>query len=228
MRKIRILLADDHAVLRAGLRALIDAQPDMRVVAEAGDGLEALRQAQDTHPDVAIVDISMPELSGIDAIERLRRRSAGTRVLILTMHDDVAYARAALAAGASGHIVKDVEGAELLTAIRAVHRGRTVVHLTREAGATTTAVEPEEPGPRPVGPDVLSERERQVLTLVAQGHTNREVADRLSLSVKTVETYRARLSEKLGLRTRAELFRVALRASLLPASDPPAPAPDSP
>jgi DNA-binding NarL/FixJ family response regulator len=228
MRKIRILLADDHAVLRAGLRALIDAQPDMRVVAEAGDGIEALRQAQDTHPDVAIVDISMPELSGIDAIERLRRRSAGTRVLILTMHDDVAYARAALAAGASGHIVKDVEGAELLTAIRAVHRGRTVVHLTREAGATTTAVAPEEPGPRPVGPDVLSERERQVLTLVAQGHTNREVADRLSLSVKTVETYRARLSEKLGLRTRAELFRVALRASLLPATDPPAPAPDSP
>jgi two-component system, NarL family, response regulator NreC len=228
MRKIRILLADDHAVLRAGLRALIDAQPDMRVVAEAGDGVEALRQAQDTHPDVAIVDISMPELSGIDAIERLRRRSAGTRVLILTMHDDVAYARAALAAGASGHIVKDVEGAELLTAIRAVHRGRTVVHLTREAGTTTTAVAPEEPGPRPAGPDVLSERERQVLTLVAQGHTNREVADRLSLSVKTVETYRARLSEKLGLRTRAELFRVAMRASLLPATDPPAPAPDSP
>ena len=228
MRKIRILLADDHAVLRAGLRALIDAQPDMRVVAEAGDGVEALRQAQDTHPDVAIVDISMPELSGIDAIERLRRRSAGTRVLILTMHDDVAYARAALAAGASGHIVKDVEGAELLTAIRAVHRGRTVVHLTREAGTTTTtAVAPEEPTPRPVGPDVLSERERQVLTLVAQGHTNREVADRLSLSVKTVETYRARLSEKLGLRTRAELFRVAMRASLLPASDPPSPTHDS-
>ena len=226
MRKIRILLADDHAVLRAGLRALIDTQPDMRVVAEAGDGVEALRQAQDTHPDVAIVDISMPELSGIDAIERLRRRSAGTRVLILTMHDDVAYARAALAAGASGHIVKDVEGAELLTAIRAVHRGRTVVHLTREAGTTTTAVAVEEAAPRPVGPDVLSERERQVLTLVAQGHTNREVADRLSLSVKTVETYRARLSEKLGLRTRAELFRVALRASLLPASDPPTP--DSP
>lgn len=220
MKKIRILLADDHAVLRAGLRALIDAQPDMRVVAEAGDGSETVRQAQEHHPDVAIVDISMPEMSGIDAIERVRRRNPATRVLVLTMHDDAAYARASLAAGASGHIVKDVEAAELLAAIRAIHRGGTVVHLTREGGAVADAITvPEEPGARG-GHDVLSDRERQVLVLVAQGHTNREVADRLALSVKTVETYRARLSDKLGLRTRAEIFRFALQEGLLAEPEP--------
>jgi two-component system response regulator NreC len=225
MKKTRILLADDHAVLRAGLRALIDAQPDMRVVAEAGDGAETVRQAQDTRPDVAIVDISMPEGSGIDSIEWIRRRSPSTRVLVLTMHDDAAYARAALAAGASGHIVKDLEGAELLAAIRTVHRGGTVVHLARAGGVTAGAIAaPDEPGPRP-GHALLSDRERQVLVLVAQGHTNREVADRLTLSVKTVETYRARLSDKLGLRTRAEIFRFARQEGLLSEPEPGTPSP---
>lgn len=225
MKKIRVLLADDHAVLRAGLRALIDAQPDMRVVAEAGDGAETVRQAQETRPDVAIVDISMPEGSGIDSIEWIRRRSPGTRVLVLTMHDDAAYARAALAAGASGHIVKDLEGAELLAAIRTVHRGGTVVHLSRAGGVAVGAIAaPDDAAPRP-GHALLSDRERQVLVLVAQGHTNREVADRLTLSVKTVETYRARLSDKLGLRTRAEIFRFARQEGFLsePESGTPSP-----
>ena len=220
MGRIRILIADDHAVLRSGLRMLIGSQRDLEVVGEASDGDEAVRKVSTLRPDIALVDISMPGSSGIKAIERIREASPGTRVLVLTMHDDAAYARAALAAGASGHIVKDVEAAELLAAIRAIYRGGTVVHLTREGGAVADAITaPDEPGAR-AGHDLLSDRERQVLVLVAQGHTNREVADRLLLSVKTVETYRARLSDKLGLRTRAEIFRFALQEGLLAEPEP--------
>ena len=219
MAKIRILLADDHSVLRAGLRALIHSQPGMEVVAEAADGAEAARKAGETQPDLALMDLTMPGMSGIAAIERLRQASPRTRVLVLTVHDDVGYARAAIEAGAAGYVTKDMEAPEILTAIRAVSRGRTfVAHApgvarSQNAGAGDTAAER------------LSERERQVLELVARGHTNREVAERLALSVKTVETYRARLSDKLGLRSRAELVRFAAETGLLvlPRTPPPQP-----
>ena len=206
MKKIRVLLADDHAILRAGLRMLLDAQPDMAVVAEAADGEEAIRRACGSRPDVAVVDLTMPGLSGVETLEGLRREAPATRLLVLTMHDDPGYARLAMAAGASGHVVKDAESAELLAAIRAVHRGRTFVQV----GAEPTPTEP----PRPPAPP-LSPRERQVLELLAHGHTNREVADRLALSVKTVETHRARLGDKLGLHTRADLVRLAIELGLL-------------
>ncbi|HTO11963.1 MAG TPA: response regulator transcription factor [Candidatus Binatia bacterium] len=206
MKKIRVLLADDHAILRAGLRMLLDAQPDMAVVAEAADGEEAIRRACGSRPDVAVVDLTMPGLSGVETLEGLRREAPATRLLVLTMHDDPGYARLAMAAGASGHVVKDAESAELLAAIRAVHRGRTFVQV----GAEPTPAEP----PRPPAPP-LSPRERQVLELLAHGHTNREVADRLALSVKTVETHRARLGDKLGLHTRADLVRLAIELGLL-------------
>lgn len=206
MKKIRVLLADDHAILRAGLRMLLDAQPDMAVVAEAADGEEAIRRACGSRPDVAVVDLTMPGLSGVETLEGLRREAPATRLLVLTMHDDPGYARLAMAAGASGHVVKDAESAELLAAIRAVHRGRTFVQV----GAEPAPAEP----PRPPAPP-LSPRERQVLELLAHGHTNREVADRLSLSVKTVETHRARLGDKLGLHTRADLVRLAIELGLL-------------
>lgn len=202
MKKIRILLADDHAILRAGLRMLLDAQPDMAVVAEAADGEEAVHRAAGSRPDVAVVDLTMPGLSGVETLERLRREVPATRLLVLTMHDDPGYARVALAAGAAGHVIKDAESGELLAAIRAVHRGRTFVQV----GA--------EPAAAPAAP-ALSPRERQVLELLAHGHTNREVADRLALSVKTVETHRARLSEKLGLHSRADLVRLAIDLGLL-------------
>ena len=205
MKKIRVLLADDHAILRAGVRMLLEAQPDMTVVAEASDGEEAIREAAGTRPDVAVVDLTMPGLSGVQTLERLRREVPDTRLLVLTMHDDPGYARLAVAAGAAGHVVKDAQSGELLTAIRAVHRGRTFVHGV----AATAAAAPEPPAPP------LSPRERQVLALLAHGHTNREVADRLSLSVKTVETHRARLSDKLGLRSRADLVRLAIDLGLL-------------
>jgi two-component system response regulator NreC len=203
VRRIRLLLADDHAILRAGLRMLLEAQPDMEVVAEAADGEEALRRAHATRPDLAIVDLTMPGLSGVETLQRLRQELPTTRLLVLTMHDDPGYARIAQAAGAAGHVVKDSQSAELLAAIRAVHRGHTVL----PAGSEAPAAEP--------GGLTLSARERQVLALLAHGHTNREIAVRLSLSVKTIETHRARLGDKLGLHRRADFVRVALDLGLL-------------
>ncbi len=167
MAKIRILLADDHAVLRAGLRALIHSQPGMEVVAEAADGPEAIRQAGETLPELALLDLSMPGMSGIAAIQQVREASPGTRVLVLTVHDDATYARAALDAGAAGYVTKDMEGPELLAAIRAVARGRTFVAHALAAGPSGDAAAGERAAER------LSERERQVLELVARGHTNR-------------------------------------------------------
>ena len=200
MKKIRLLLADDHAILRAGLRMLLDAQPDMVVVDEAADGEEAVQRALVSRPDLAIVDLTMPGLSGV---------LPATRLLVLTMHDDPAYARVALAAGAAGHVVKDSDSAELLAAIRAVHRGRTFVQVGSEGVEALTATD------LALRLPALSPRERQVLELLARGHTNREVADRLALSVKTVETHRSRLSDKHGLTSRADIVRLALALGLL-------------
>jgi two-component system response regulator NreC len=208
VKKIRLLLADDHAILRAGLRMLLEAQPDMAVVAEASDGEEAVRRAHESHPDVAVIDLTMPGLSGVETLQRLRRELPATRLLVLTMHDDPGYARVAQAAGASGHVVKDSESGELLAAIRAVHRGRTFVQV-----GVDTAVAGQGQGSSRA--PALSPRERQVLGLLAHGHTNREVATRLSLSIKTVETHRARLSDKLNLHNRADLVRLALDLGLL-------------
>jgi two-component system, NarL family, response regulator NreC len=208
MSRIRLLLADDHAILRAGLRMLLEAQPDMMVVAEASDGEEAVRRAHATRPDVAVIDLTMPGLSGVETLQRLRRELPDTRLLVLTMHDDPAYARVAQAAGAAGHVVKDSESGDLLTAIRAVHRGRAFVQVGAAGPAPAETAEIR-------AMPALSPREGQVLALLAHGHTNREIAARLALSVKTIETHRARLSDKLGLHSRADLVRLALELGLL-------------
>jgi DNA-binding NarL/FixJ family response regulator len=210
VRKIRLLLADDHAILRAGLRMLLDAQPDMLVVGEAADGEEAVLRALAIRPDVAIVDLTMPGLSGVDTLKRLRREVPSTRLLVLTMHEDPGYARLARAAGAAGHVVKDRESGTLLAAIRAVHRGRALVQVGAEVRPADVEADP------PSRPPELSRREQQVLGLLARGHTNREVAGILALSVKTVETHRARLSDKLGLQGRADIVRVAMGLGLFP------------
>jgi two-component system, NarL family, response regulator NreC len=214
MGRIRVLVADDHAVLRAGLRMLIRAQADMDVVAEAADGEEAVRKAAEARPDVILMDLSMPGAGGIRAIERLRQECPASRVLVLTMHDVPAYLRAALAAGASGYVVKSAADSELLSAIRGVHRGRTVLDPALATSALQNTL-----GRRPAGglaADPLSPREREVLDLIAQGYTNQQIADRFGLSVKTIETHRSRLVEKLGLRSRAELVRYALDSGLFP------------
>lgn len=208
MRRVRVLVADDHAVLRAGLKMLLGAQPDMEVVAEAASGEEAVTRARETRPDVVLLDLVMPH-GGVEPIRRLKDVA---RVLVLTMHDDPGYAREALAAGASGYIVKKAADVELLSAIRAVSSGRAVVDvdLTEASPIDTGLPEP------PRSPDgVLSRRESQVLTLLAHGHTNREVAERLGISVKTAETYRARISDKLGLLSRADFVRYGVETGLL-------------
>jgi two-component system response regulator NreC len=207
------LIADDHAVLRAGLRMLLEAQTDMEVAGEAGDGTEASRKARELQPDVVLMDLTMPGPSSGDAIRQVLRACPSTRVLILTMHDDPAYLASALSAGAAGYVVKKVADSELVQAIRAVHAGRTFVDLTWTARL----------GSQPRGGDAgqqqrpkdLSKREREVLRLLAQGHSNQQIATQIKVSVKTVETHRARLSEKLGLKGRVELYRFAVESGIL-------------
>ena len=218
MAKIRVLIADDHAILRAGLRLLINNQPDMEVVGEAADGHEALRQARQANPDVLTLDLTMPGGGGLKALEGLRQACPQTRVLVLTMHEDPSYLRAALAGGASGYVAKSAVDAELLAAIRSVSQGRTFVSITLSDRGTHQVLgdQPtrnESPPRAPV--KLLSSREKEALELLAQGYTNQEVGTRLCLSVKTSETYRARIAEKLGLRSRADLTRYALEMGLL-------------
>jgi DNA-binding NarL/FixJ family response regulator len=217
VKRIRVLIADDHAVLRTGLRLLISAESDMEVVGEAADGPETVSQARDLDADVVLLDLTMAGAPGTAIIERLVRLDPRPRILVLTGHDDPSYLRSALQAGASGYIVKRAEAVDLLTAIRAVHHGRTFVDLTRPSeqvrGHEVRRVSRDVPAaghPRP-----LSRRQGEVLRLLAQGHTNQEAADHLAVSVKTIETHRKRLSDKLGLKSRAQLFRFAVEAGLL-------------
>lgn len=208
--RTRVLLADDHAILRAGLAMLVRAQPDLEVVAEAADGVEALEKIRRTKPDVVILDLTMPRMNGFDALREIVREMPETKVLVLTMHDDPAYGRSLLAAGALGYVTKKAADRELLTAIRAVREGRYFVDLTQAHDMLPGL------GTRlPASRELLSQRERQVLELLARGHTHQEVADRLALSIKTVETYLARLTAKLGLHRRAELVRYALETGML-------------
>jgi len=215
---IRILLADDHAVLRAGMRALLDAEPDMIVVGEASEGHECVALAERLRPDVILLDINMPECNGLEALDVLVVRVPESRVLVLTMHDDAGYLRRVLASGGVGYVLKQAASEELLSAIRAVHEGGTYLHPAH----TRLLVEQPGVGGRPEArdggaarPEPLSEREAQVFRLVALGYRNGEIADQLGLSVKTVETYKARLMQKLGLRSRAALVRYALDLGIL-------------
>jgi two-component system response regulator NreC len=216
MAKIRVLVADDHGVLRAGLKLLINAQSDMEVVGEAADGPETVRGVAATAPHVVLLDLSMPGRSSTQTIEQLVRVAPASRVLVLTMHDDPAYMRAALLAGASGYIVKQAADVELLTAIRAVYHGRTFVDLTRPGDPRGHEVRHVSRDARAAEkPNPLSRRETEVLRLLVQGHTNQEAADHLAVSVKTIESHRKRLSDKLGLKSRAQLFRFAAEVGLL-------------
>jgi two-component system, NarL family, response regulator NreC len=206
MKETRVVLADDHAVLRAGLRLLIESQKDMAVVGEAADGPEAVRRARRVRPDLVVLDLAMPRTDPVATIRQLLR--LGVRTVVLTMHDDDAYVAAALEAGALGYVVKKAADVELLSAIRAVGKGRRFL-TARGAGARRSKTV------APAGFRRLSAREAEVLRLIAYGFTNREIAGRLRLSIKTVETFRARICEKLGLRSRADLVRHALRMGLV-------------
>lgn len=215
-RKIRVMIADDHAILRAGLKMLVNAQTDMEVVAEAPDGEQAIQTAQETRPDVALLDLTMPRVGGMKALEKMTRDCSETRVLVLTMHDDPAYLRSALAVGAAGYLLKRAVDSELLAAIRAVHRGGIFVdpRLANVLVQEVLAKRSTKAGfPRPA--NILSDRELQVLKLVARGYTSAEIAKQIFVSVKTIETYRSRFAEKLGLRTRSDVVRFAVQMGLL-------------
>lgn len=214
--KTRVLVADDHAILRSGLRMLINSQADMEVVGECGDGNEAVEKCRQLRPDVAILDVTMPNGGGLRAVGEIRRRCRETGVLVLTMHNDPAYLRTALAAGALGYVLKKSVDADLLAAIRAVQQNKTYVdpeladHLVRDAlRGSGVASRPSQSG------TVLSSRESQVLKMVAEGFSSREIADEILVSTKTVETYRARIAGKLDLDSRAAFVRYALESGLL-------------
>lgn len=214
-KRIRILLADDHAILRAGLRALLATENDLEVVGEASDGAEAIRLTQALRPDVVVMDIGMPGVSGIDATAHIKRELPHTKVLILSTHDDQGYLRQVLRAGASGYVLKRAADTDLLAGIRAAARGEVFLDPAMAKALVEEVIEP-----RPATMEIpLSDRERDVLRLIARGHTNQQVADRLCISPKSVETYKARLQEKLGLKGRAELVRYALRHGLLKETD---------
>jgi two-component system response regulator NreC len=210
---MRILIVDDHGVLRAGLRSLLNAEPDLQVVGEAADGRTGLRLAAELSPDLVLMDISMPGMSGIQVTRQLKETLPGTRVLILTLHEDESLLREAIRAGASGYILKQAVEAELISAIRAVGRGDLYIHpaMTRALLKDVSPLLASEENPT----EPLSPRELEVLRLVAQGHTNRQVAEKLHLSVRTVESHRANLMNKLGLSSPAQLVRYAIEHGLL-------------
>jgi two-component system response regulator NreC len=205
--KVRILIVDDHGVLRAGLRALLSAEYDLEVVGEAIHGTEALEIAGKLDPDVILLDLSMPGPSGIEVTRELRQRLPDVRVLILTVHEDETLLQEAIRAGASGYILKRAVESELIDAIRAVSRGELYVHpaMTR---ALLNTLAPAPPTSE-TSSETLTPREIEVLRLIAQGHTNRQIADLLNISIRTVESHRANLMSKLALRSRVELVRYA-------------------
>jgi DNA-binding NarL/FixJ family response regulator len=210
-----IVLADDHHVVRQGLRVLLEGQPDFQLVGEAGDGLEAVQLTERLKPDVLIIDLMMPSLNGLEATRQLSQRSPHTRVVILSMHANEAYVLEALRNGAAGYVLKDSSAADLVHAVREVVAGRRYLSspLSERAiaayiqKASDVALDPYE---------MLTNREREVLHLAAEGYTNAEIADQLSISPRTAETHRANLMRKLGLRTHTDLIRYALRRGILP------------
>lgn len=216
-KKKRILLADDHAILRSGLRFMLSSQEDLEIVGEAATGAETIKQSEALQPDLILLDLSMPGIGGLDVLPTLRRLAPSAYILVLTMHDDKHYMNQALQNGASGYVLKKAADTELITAIRAVLSGEIYVHHTMMRFLLADVL----PGRDTVQSgdtwDSLSEREQEVLRLVALGFTSAEIADKLVLSAKTIETYRARGMEKLGLRNRAALVHYALRRGLISA-----------
>lgn len=221
--KIRILLVDDHTLFRSGLKLLLRDLPDIEVVGEATSGREAIELATGLTPDMVLLDLSLPDTSGIAIVGKLLAQAPQTRVLVLTMHNDAALVRAALGAGARGYVVKTAADTELITAIRSVARGRTFVDLDLPPTQLGALLESSGSPAEEVGPLArMTKREREVFGQLAQGFTNQQIADRLDISVKTVETYRARIAAKFGLRSRADLIRFAVETGVLaPRTDDP-------
>lgn len=209
----RILLADDHALVRRGVRLILDYEPDLTVVAEASDGAEAIEQARACRPDLAILDIAMPRLTGLQAARELARTMPQLRILMLTMYDNEQFFFEALKAGASGYVLKSVADRDLVAACRAAVRGEPFLYPGAVNALIRDYLERARRGEPPAR--AITEREEEILKLVAEGHTSKQIADLLFISTKTVERHRANLLAKLGLRDRVELTRYAIRAGLI-------------
>jgi two-component system response regulator NreC len=208
---IKVVLIDDHAVVRSGLRLLLEKEDDIEVAGEAGNAKDAIFRARALKPDVILLDVVMPGESGIDVLPKLLTESPETKVLVLSMQDDPSYVREAFAAGASGYVLKEAADEEVVSAVREIAEGGSYVHPA--LGARMVAAEAQERAAAEADP--LSDREREVLRLLALGHTNQEIAEQLYISVRTAESHRAHIMRKLRLSTRAELVRYALSHGLL-------------
>jgi two-component system response regulator NreC len=211
--KIKILMVDDHAIMRDGIRALLGLHDDIEVVGEASDGREAVEKAQELRPDVVIMDIAMPGMDGLEATRRIRKKHTGMKVLVLTQHDNKEYILSVIKAGASGYVPKRALGSELVSAIRAVQQGGSFLYPS----AATAIIEDYLQQARAEGDsyDQLTAREREILKLIAEGHTSRQIADMLFLSLKTVQGHRLKIMEKLNLHNRTELIKFAMRKGLV-------------
>ena len=215
MPRLRILLADDHTVVRQGLRKILEARPEWEVVAEAGDGREAVRLAEESKPDMAIIDVAMPLLNGIEAVRQIVRKAAGTRVLVLSMHADEAYVTQMLRAGAAGYLLKDSADVDLLHAVEAVSAGKSFFSPAIARVIADDYVR--QLASRGVSDryELLSEREREIFQLIAEGKTNKEIAALLFLSPSTVDTHRSRIMEKLDVHSAAEIVLYAVRKGVI-------------
>jgi DNA-binding NarL/FixJ family response regulator len=214
MAPIRVVIADDHAILREGIKVLLQAQSDLVVVGEAEDGRQAVQRCQELRPDVVLMDIAMPGLGGYEATLEIRRLMPHIRVLVLTQYDNKEYVLRFLRAGAAGYLVKKAVGTELVSAIRAVARGETFLHAAIAGAVVEDYLGGERPGQEDVY-DRLSEREKQVLKLIAEGSTNKEIASVLDIAVKTVMAHRTNLMAKIGAHSRTDIFKFALRKGLI-------------
>ncbi len=213
MANVRILLADDHAMLRDGVRMVLESHPGFEVVGTADNGRDAVRLAEELQPDIAVVDVAMPELNGLEATRAIRNTSPETAIVVLSMHEGEEYLREALRAGAAGYVLKRAAAKELVGAINAVRRGDKYLDPALTDTLISDYVRQVERGDDT--PDSLTERELEVLKLVAEGHTNRQIALQLNISIKTVQTHRANLMDKLNLHDRTELVRYAIRRGLI-------------
>ncbi|KID28494.1 response regulator [Prauserella rugosa] len=213
-RPVRILLADDHVLVRRGVRLILDGEPDLTVVAEVGDGPEAIARARELEPDLAILDIAMPRLTGLQAARELAHDLPNMRILLLTMYDNEQYFFEALKAGASGYVLKSVADRDLIEACRAAMRGEPFVYPETVSALVRDYLDRARGG-GDVPDKTITDREEEILKLVAEGHSGKEIADLLYISAKTVERHRANLLQKLGLKDRLELTRYAIRAGLI-------------
>jgi len=217
MARIRVLVADDHAIVREGVRMILAKEPDIEVIGEAGDGQQALDLAATLRPQVVIMDISMPGMGGIEATQRLRAAQPDVQVLALTMHEDETYVFQLLRAGAAGYVLKRAAAQDLVQAVRAAARGEAFLYPSVARKVVEDYLKRVETGEERERYDGLTAREKEILTLIAQGLSNHQIAEQLYISIKTVQTHRAHILEKLGLHDRTELVRYAIRKGLIEA-----------